>query len=68
LQERSNACLRFWIVRRPWQECTDAPHALGLLRPRRHRPRGRAADERDELASSHGAPASRRIKAPAGRL
>src|SRR5262245_51604554 len=27
-----------------------------LLRPRRERPRRRAADERDELASPHGAP------------
>ena len=30
---------------------TDAPHPLGLLRPRRERPRGRpAAEQRDELA------------------
>jgi hypothetical protein len=28
----------------------DAPHSLALLRPRRERPRGRAAEQRDELA------------------
>jgi hypothetical protein len=51
LQERSNACLRFWIVRRPWQQHTDAPHALGLLRPCRQRPhRRRAAEQCDDLA------------------
>src|SRR5258708_25978383 len=33
----------------------DPPHALGLLRARRERPRRRrAADERDELAPSQG--------------
>jgi hypothetical protein len=30
----------------------DPPHALCLLRARCQRPRGRAADQRDELASS----------------
>src|SRR5262245_31959644 len=36
------------------QEHADAPHPLGLLRPRRERPRGgRAADERDELTPPH---------------
>jgi hypothetical protein len=28
---------------------------LGLLRARRHRPRSRAAEKRDELAAPHGA-------------
>jgi len=29
------------------------PHALALLRPRRERPRRRAAEKRDELAAFH---------------
>jgi hypothetical protein len=32
-------------------EHADAPHSLGLLRPRRERPSRRAAEQRDELAS-----------------
>src|SRR5262249_50670711 len=32
-----------------------------LLRPRRQRPSGRAAEERDELASSHSAPRRRAV-------
>jgi hypothetical protein len=31
----------------------DAPHALGLLRARRERPRGRAPEQRDEVAPFH---------------
>ena len=31
----------------------DAPHPLALLRARRERPRGRAAEQSDELAPSH---------------
>src|SRR5215831_8554045 len=31
----------------------DAPHPLGLLRARRERPRGGAAEQRDELAALH---------------
>src|SRR5262249_36945278 len=34
-------------------ERADAPHAVALLRPRGERPRRRAAEERDELASLH---------------
>jgi hypothetical protein len=37
----------------------DPSHPLGLLRSRRQRPRRRAADERDELASSHWRPRQR---------
>src|SRR5262249_41372182 len=38
------------------QHCNTTNAAWPLLRPRRHRPRCRAADERDELASSHWRP------------
>ena len=38
LQERSEASLCFGIVRGQVREHTDAPHSLGLLRPRRERP------------------------------
>jgi hypothetical protein len=31
----------------------DAPHSLGLLRPRHHRPSRRASKSRDELSPSH---------------
>jgi hypothetical protein len=31
----------------------DAAHAVGLLRPRRERPRRRAAEQRDEIAPPH---------------
>ena len=54
LQERPDAGLIFRIVRGCGQEHADAPHALGLLRTRSKRPRRRrAAEEADELASSH---------------
>ena len=42
LQERRDAGLAFRIVRGHVHEHADAPHALGLLRPRRERPRRRA--------------------------
>ena len=46
-----DAGLIFRIVRGAGHEHADAPHALGLLRARRERPRGRrAAEQRDELA------------------
>src|SRR5262249_26088514 len=38
----------------------DAPHALGLLRPRHDRPGGRAAEERDERAPPHSITSSAR--------
>jgi hypothetical protein len=38
----------------------DAPHAIGLLRARRQRPRScRAADQRDEIASFQARAAGR---------
>jgi hypothetical protein len=38
------------IVRREAHKHTDAPHPLRLLRPRRPRPRRRAAESQDEIA------------------
>src|SRR6516165_1981736 len=43
----------FGIVLGVWMQECDAPHALALLRARRKRPRCRAAEQRDELASLH---------------
>jgi hypothetical protein len=55
LPKRRNAGLLFRVVHGLKVEHPDAPHALGLLRPRSERPRGsRAAEERDELASPQG--------------
>ena len=34
----------FGIILGVWMQECDAPHALGLLRARRERPRGRAAE------------------------
>jgi hypothetical protein len=44
--------LKFDIVGHSGHEYPDAPHALWLLRARRKWPRRRAAEQRDELASS----------------
>src|SRR5439155_24781668 len=54
LPERREARLAFRIVLGEGQQHADAPHPIGLLRPRRPRPRRRrAAEEGDELASLH---------------
>jgi hypothetical protein len=42
--------LKIRIVRGCVKEHANAPNALGMLRPRRKRPRCRAAEKRDELA------------------
>src|SRR5262245_14040780 len=47
LQERPDAGLKFHIVRSGGQDYADEPHPLGLLRARRKRARGRAAEQRD---------------------
>src|SRR5258708_13514570 len=55
LLERRHSGLSFPIVGRSHQQ-PDAPHALGLLRTRRERPkqrRRRAAESQDELAAPH---------------
>jgi hypothetical protein len=46
LQEYRDAGLLFRIIRSCVHEYADAPHALGLLRARRERPRHRRAAER----------------------
>ena len=65
-QERSVArpCLR--IVFGQVREHADAPNALALLRPRRHRPRRRAAEQGDELASFHSITSSARPSSGSG--
>src|SRR5262249_35929597 len=55
LQKCREARLSFRIGRREVHEHADPPYALTLLRARRERPRDRrAAEQRDELASSQG--------------
>src|SRR5262249_18917078 len=53
LQECSVAGLRFPAVRGQAHYDTDAPDALGLLRTRRERPRGGAAEKGDEFPPPH---------------
>src|SRR5262249_5457575 len=53
LQNSSIARLSERIVRTRVHEHADAPHPLRLLRPRHERPRGRAAEQRNELAPLH---------------
>jgi len=53
LQERTDANLIFRIIRGRRLDDADPPHALSLLRAYRDRPRSRAAEQRDELASLH---------------
>jgi hypothetical protein len=59
LRERGEATLPLRIGFFARQEHADPPHPVALLRVRRERPRGRAAEERDELApldTEHGLP------------
>src|SRR5262249_45109297 len=53
LQERCDARCRLWIVRGQEHEHAEAPRPLALLRARCERPRRRAAEQRDEIASFH---------------
>jgi len=46
----------FGIILGVWMQESDAPHALALLRARRHRPRRCGAEQSDELAPSHELP------------
>src|SRR5262249_1202436 len=50
LRERCMPGLSLGVVRGEIREHADAPHILALLCPRRQWPRGRAANQRDELA------------------
>src|SRR5262245_3945018 len=70
LPERRNAGLAFGIVCGYGHKNTDPPHAITLLRPRRHRPRRRrAAEQRDELAASdHSITSSARASRSSGTL
>jgi hypothetical protein len=54
LQECPDPDLKFRIIRACGQKHANAPHPLGLLRPRRPRPCRRAAEEGYEFAPSHG--------------
>jgi hypothetical protein len=50
LPQRVKSSGNFGIILGQAHDDAEAPHLLALLRTRRQRPRGRAADERDELA------------------
>jgi hypothetical protein len=56
LGERGIAKLHLRIIFIGLYEHADAPHAVPLLRPRRERPRRRAAETRDECAASKASP------------
>jgi hypothetical protein len=61
LQQRSNVVCSKWIVRLNSHQNANPLHLVGLLRPRRKRPRCRsAADKPDELAPPHVGPKLRR--------
>src|SRR5262245_23211521 len=51
LAKCNDAGPHFGIILVIWMQECDAPHALWLLRSRRERPRGCAAEQRDELAT-----------------
>src|SRR5262249_1066909 len=54
LVERCKSILTLRVIRSPVHEDANPPQTFRLLRARRERPRGRrAAQQRDELASSH---------------
>src|SRR5215471_19464767 len=53
LCERGEPGLPLGIVRGDIREHANAPHSLDLLRACTERPRDRAAEQRDELTSSH---------------
>src|SRR5215470_7081382 len=53
LTERCDLGLHFWIIFSPGIQHADAPHALALLRARSEGPRGRATEQRDEVAPLH---------------
>jgi hypothetical protein len=53
LSERGNGTLSQGIVFIARHEHADAPHSVGLLRPRRERPRRRAPEPCDERPAFH---------------
>src|SRR5262249_30852763 len=56
LKKRTEASLKFSIIRTGGQQYADAPRGGGLLRLRRERPRRGAAEQCDELAPPHELP------------
>src|SRR5262249_1062848 len=68
LPERRYAGLTLWIVHGHVHQHADPAHLLGLLRVRRERPRGRAADERDEIAPFHSITSSARASNMGGMV
>jgi hypothetical protein len=54
LRERRGPSLKRGIVFVAGHEHADPPYAVGLLRPRRKRPRRRAAESGDECSSCNG--------------
>src|SRR5262249_20068254 len=51
--ERCSSLLPFPVALGKSLQYSDAAYTLALLRARRERPRGRAAEQRDERAASH---------------
>src|SRR5262249_25360201 len=57
------------VVRHCGYEYADTPHALGLLRTRRERPRRcRTAEKREELAPPHSITSSARCRNASGMV
>jgi hypothetical protein len=48
--------MKILVIVSDWREQTHAPHPVRLLRAGGERPRGRAAEKRDEFAPSHVLP------------
>src|SRR5437588_320743 len=68
LRKHRDARPRHGIVFVKPHEHADAPYPLRLLRAPRDRPRRRAAEDRDELASLHSITSSARASSVSGRL
>jgi hypothetical protein len=68
LRELGKLGLSFGIVFFNAHQHANAPHALGLLRARRERPRDRAAKQHDELAPFHSITSSARASTLVGSL
>src|SRR5262249_25452966 len=60
--------LHFGVCGRVRHQNPDPPHALALLRPSRDRPRGRAPEQRNELAPAHSITSSARARIPGGNV
>src|SRR5262249_21135245 len=66
LPERRQVRPRFRIILDERVEHADPADTVCLLRPRRQRPRHRAADQRDDLAALHSIPSSARASTLGG--